>query len=225
MKWMCDQLDDQCQFLIEAAPYTRTRWTPEKFAVLTPLLLAQSYVCDVAEYTGQKVDVNMNDFRAKMFPALRRGLGATTRLTEWQRDVVGAPPSCEEIPWLEVTSNPVARYVINQTERYHNPLFPWERLMDEVGREAVFVGLEAEKEAFDRVSKVSIPHYKTKDLLEAAQVIAGGECFIGNQSVCYAIAEGLKKPALLEIYPRMPNCLFQRPGVVHGWDSSARLPV
>ena len=66
--------------------------------------------------------------------------------------------------------------------------------------------------------------YKTKGLLEAAQVIAGAKLFVGNQTATHAIAEGLKKPIVLEVWREGPNCIVHRPGVVHGWDRNVVLP-
>jgi len=60
--------------------------------------------------------------------------------------------------------------------------------------------------------------------LDLAQVISGADLFIGNQSCAYAIAEGLKKRAVLEVCTWLPNCLFHRPDVTHGWDFGTKLP-
>ena len=43
-----------------------------------------------------------------------------------------------------------------------------------------------------------------KDFLEMAQVIKSSKFFIGNQSVAYPMAEGLKVPRLLEAEPSFP---------------------
>jgi hypothetical protein len=69
-----------------------------------------------------------------------------------------------------------------------------------------------------------VPHYKTKTLLEAARVIAGADLYVGNQTATHAIAEGLKKRIILEVWPEGPNCIVHRPGVVHGWDQYVKLP-
>jgi hypothetical protein len=55
----------------------------------------------------------------------------------------------------------------------------------------VFVGLEAEHAAFTQATGWNIPWFATKDMLELAEVIAGADTFIGNQSQCYALAVGL----------------------------------
>jgi len=69
------------------------------------------------------------------------------------------------------------------------------------------------------VSSVGDVRYvETDTLLQAAEIIRGSECFVGNQSCLYALAEGMKHRALLEVWPGNPNCLFERDNVFHGWD-------
>jgi hypothetical protein len=48
------------------------------------------------------------------------------------------------------------------------------------------------------------------DLLEAAEIIAGAEIFIGNQSACNAIANGLGKKVILEVCNYAPDCFLRK---------------
>lgn len=227
IRWLCSQRQDQCELHLESASYTTQRMTPELIALIAPLLLAQPYVASVRPWTGEPVDFNLNDFRAVLFPALKRNakVAVRVRLTDWQAGVVGAPAACADEAWLSVPPRPVAEYVINRTSRYQNPRFPWKRIIGELeSKMVVFVGTVEEHRTFKTEVAPWVLRYPTADLLSAAQVIAGADCFIGNQSACYAIAEGLKKPALIEVFPPMPNCLFSRESVVHGWDELASLP-
>jgi hypothetical protein len=56
-------------------------------------------------------------------------------------------------------------------------------------------------------------------------VIAGSRLFVGNQSCPAAIAEGLKRPMILEVYPALPNCCFERPDRINAWDGAIQLPA
>jgi hypothetical protein len=58
-------------------------------------------------------------------------------------------------------------------------------------QDAVFVGLAEEHRAFEQAMGWSIPHYQTESMLDVAEVIAGADMFIGNQSQCLALAIGL----------------------------------
>lgn len=215
---------------IEAANYTRVRMTPERYAPLVPLLMSQDYIEGVREWKGEPVDVNGNDFRALLFKSLRMGAGKDTALIDWMIRAHNLSPTIKDKPWLTVEPKKIARVVFNRTGAgrpqanvYHNPNFPWHAVYQKYGKEAVFIGLEEEYHVFKRTC-ADVPHYKTGDLLEAAQVIAGCDLFIGNQSLPHALAEGMKKRIVLEVWREGPNCLHHRPGVVHGWDHNIELP-
>lgn len=215
---------------IEAANYTRVRMTPDKYAPLVPLLRAQDYIEDVREWIGQPVDINGNDFRALLFKALRVGIGKEVALIDWMIRAHQCDPSIKDQPWLTVEPNKIARVVFSRSgagrapsHTYHNPNFPWHAVYQKYGQEAIFIGLQEEYNVFKRTC-ADVPFYKTNDLLEAAQVIAGADLFVGNQSLPHAIAEGLKKNIVLEVWREGPNCLHHRPGVVHGWTHDTELP-
>lgn len=226
-KWKYDTEPDDQVIYIQAANYTRQRLTPDKWKVIEPLLLRQPYIHRVEEYKGQHIDVNLNDFRAPMFSSLAVGKGRNINLWQWMCMAHNAPPEIYSRPWLEVDITPkVWGYgtVINRTRRYNNPSFPWIRMIREAN-DPIFLGLEDEHKALVDYTDMPIHHVPTNNLLQAAEIIAAADLFIGNQSCLYAIAEGLKKPAVLEVFPQMPNCIFNRPDVVHGWDATARLPA
>lgn len=53
----------------------------------------------------------------------------------------------------------------------------------------------------------NVRHVKPKDLLELATIIRSARFFIGNQSLCFALAEAMKVPRILEVCPDLPNCV------------------
>jgi glycosyltransferase involved in cell wall biosynthesis len=131
----------------------------------------------------------------------------------------------DELPWLNV---PVPRYyarvIINRSARYHNPTFRWDLVLQAYKGEIAFIGHPLEHAAFT-TQWGRVPYLATTDLLDAASVIAGAKLFIGNQSCCYAIAEALKVPAILETCPSGSNTLFDRPTVVRGVTANTVLPA
>lgn len=148
-------------------------------------------------------------------------------LTEMGCLYLNVKPPDPVTPWLQVP-NPkkVARVVMNRCPRWHNPLFPWASVVEKYRDEAVFVGYPEEHYAFCRNFGV-VPYHPTKDYLELAQVIAGCELYIGNQSSGAAIAEGLKKKMVQETLPRdhdYCNCVWERPGRTNGFDDTVALP-
>lgn len=217
---------------IEAAPYTRERLTPDKWCGLDLLLKEQPYIEDVLPWQGQGVDVNLNDWRSRLVRSLRNNQGKDKSLVDWQLEEYGIPPHAKDTPWLTV-KEPIraARVVFNRTgpgrprhHVYQNPAFPWHYVWEKYYKDAVFVGTPDEHDVFcatcGRVDGVY-----TKNLHEAAQVIAGADLFVGNQSACFWIACGLFKPTVLEVWMEGQNCSVYRPGVIHhGLDQNINLP-
>jgi hypothetical protein len=122
-------------------------------------------------------------------------------------------------PWLTVP-NPKRSQgrpnVINRTTRWipHDLPEQWSAWREQGWEDtSVFVGLEAEYEAFTRQTKWMLPWQRTSTMLELAEYIAGADTFIGNQSQCYALAVGLGVPAIhLETRRDLPRdrneCVF-----------------
>jgi hypothetical protein len=183
---------------IAPASFTRQRLTPEVFKTIAPLLESQPYVKSVREYTP---DINIvdADFWRKSYD--------NGSLAEAQLKQLNVPLDMLNEPWLSVSKNKVASCVVNRTARYHEN-FPIER----VTHDAVFIGTPIEYEEYCKEFK-KIPYYKTNGLLEAAQVIAGADLYIGNQSSCLAICIGLKQNAAVEVWLPGENCYFKRDNV------------
>lgn len=217
--------------LIEAAPYTRQKLTPDKWCGLDLLLKQQPYINDVREWKMELVDYNGNDFRAAMVNDIkRRRFDRNKSLADWQLETHSIPLYEKDEAWLTIEPTKIARVVINRTGAgrhhqhvYHNSLFPWRKIWQKYHQEAVFIGTPPEHVAFCS-NCGHVPYYPTKDLAEAASVIAGADLFIGNQSACFWLAEGMKKNLILEVWPQGPNSLTNRPGAVMGWDQNVTLP-
>lgn len=222
---------------IEAASYTRERLTPDKWACLAPLLLSQPYIKSVSEWSGENCE-NGNAFRAAMNKsfrnaysrpnaqereAVRKQLGSIL-LTDWQLMQFGLPTSLRDEPWiLNIEPKPAAEVIINRTGRYRGDAFPWHAVWKKYGKRAAFIGSPQEHHEFCKCCGY-VPYVATKDFLEVAQVIKGSKLFVGNWSSPYAVAEGMKHPALVEVWLHSQPCLFNRPGVTHGWDCDVHLP-
>lgn len=220
--------------LLHAERWTREPMTQRKVDSLRTLLITQPYIKDVRWLRpGEKVDCNLNDFRSEYFRTFRHpNFPKQRNLCEWILRTHGVDPAEQNKAWLTISNplKPVA-VVINRTSRYQNPQFPWKKVLQKYNGFVGFVGTQAEHEAFCATVKSMrlgyeflLPHIDTPDLLTLARVIAGADLFIGNQSLPYAIAEGLKKRAVLEVCPGLPNCLFQRVDCIHGWGADVELP-
>lgn len=199
----------------------RTRVTMNRDSVefIRPLLKAQGYIQKVEEWRGQSVCYNLDEFRR--FWSRHPEFGVT--IAEWHTRTFGVPAKVIDQPWLESPQNKVAPVVIHRSERYHHPEFPWKRVIAKYRKQCVFVGLEKEHDAFcDKYGR--IPFYPVRDALDMATVINGSDLFIGNQSFPNAVAEGLKKPKITEIFAVDPNCCFERADAQYVFTRNIWLP-
>ena len=234
VKWISEQRKEKVLFLIEPASYTRERLTPDNWRGIDAIIKQQPYILDVQPFSGQRVDYNGNDFRTLMQRALAPGRATPeakqTCLSDWMLDAHKIPRTVKGDAWLTIADvNPVAPIVFNRSGPgrsrlvYQNPEFPWHEVWKKYKDYAVFIGAPLEHEVFCKVNG-EVPYYPTPDLYQAARVIAGCSLFVGNQSCCHAIAEGMKKNIILEVWKDGPNCLHYRPGVIHGWGHDTPMP-
>ena len=194
-----------------------TKMTRERMQLIRPLLMLQSYIEDVVFWEADEAkDHALNEFRGNM--------GGHT-IADGHLLALGNRNLLERNKaWLCVDyvrgDFPV---IFNRTSRYHNPDFPWKRVWEQYHANAAFIGLRREHEEFCREIG-EVKYIETADFLQVARVIAGSRLFVGNQSCPYAIVEGLKVNAILEVSNHYPNCCFPRIGVLHGRHDSIELP-
>lgn len=180
---------------------TREPMTAKRTALVKKLLEYQSYI-DKAEFveTDPTCDYDFADFRESY------KLGKS--LAEMQADWVGVKPDFSK-PWLKVPKQkPQDIVVINRSVRYRNGRWHWSEIMNKVGKKCVFVGLPSEHQDFEQHFG-PVTYQPTKDFYEVAKLISSAKGFIGNQSCCNAIAEGLKVYKYLERNPGNCDCLFR----------------
>lgn len=194
------------------------------FSMVGPLVNAQPYIkeCRIIKDTD-RIDWPSGQFRGQHYQRGRTLMDAhLAHLVKTKgigREITGAEA------WLEVEPSQLTegKIVCNRTGRYRNSLFPWKAIVEHYRHRLVFVGLKHEWREF--VSHFGyVAWHPTSNLLEMAQLIAGAELFIGNQSCANALAEGLKKPLIQEVSTQFPDCVYVRPGAQHVHDGSCILP-
>lgn len=164
---------------------------------LMPLLNHVGYQAEI--YNNQAVDLDLDWFRQTHVDISR---GSLPRHYLWAFEATANLSR----PWIYVGTTYHNRVVVNRTSRYRNPRINY-KFLDVY--KPLFIGLEEEYWDFT-LECPSAEFAKTNDLLEAAKIIAGSQCFISNQSVCWAIAEGLKVQRVLEV------CLFSQNVIPEG---------
>lgn len=204
---MCEKHDRSAEYYLYPIRGTREIMTKERAALLVPLLESQPYITK-CEWRDQPYGVRLET-------AIRKFGKPKSLLADhyphWLNEEVPHPTQ----PWLTVDAKKVAPIVINRTARYNAPSFPWAKIVQQLGDQAIFVGHANEHQQFSRAFG-PIKYYPTSDLLEVAEVIAGCELFIGNQSCAANIAEGLKQAMVLEEDPTIPDLHIVRPNAWHG---------
>lgn len=179
------------------------------FNALRPLLVKQSYIEDFRVWEGESVTFNLDELREQ---ETTMPMGCINRYMNYIWPDAATDLSQE---WLDVPYNIDARttgkILINRTERYTNMLIDY-NFLKKYGDNVLFIGLPAEHEVFCRQNKLAIERLDVKDYLEIATAMYNCKFFIGNQSSCFQISEGLKINRVLEVCRAIPNVIGSGPG-------------
>lgn len=210
---------DRDGFLYEGAvhPYGGKMMNQYAFDFLKPLIEYQPYINSFQVWTGQEIHVDLDKHREVK---INMPYGSLTR---WQGYVYPDMITDLSKPWLFVpVDENLSRWYsaglifINRTSRYQNPYISYFFLNEYKYQDKInFVGLPEEHETFQKDWHMELPLLKYDNALELAQAIYSCKFFIGNQSMCYAIAEAMKVPRILEVCQFAPNVIIDGP---NGYD-------
>lgn len=200
----------------EVDPMHKGRFADKDFDLLLPLLLRQDYINGVTKwYPGDaEADVDLDRFRGVLFRGFEGNYVQAYHMT------FGLPVTAEIFneTWLEADARTIAPVVINRTFRYRCPngTGTWQGLLEQanITNNGIFVGNKDEHEDFVKSTGFNVEYYPVQDFKELADVIAGADLFMGNQSAAYSIAMGLGKSSVLETIKIKPlannECYFPR---------------
>jgi predicted nuclease with TOPRIM domain len=173
---------------------------------LAPLLLSQPYIKRVTivssnlplEFLDQPiegVDFILDKFRlhepGKHHLAICHALAFEVHINLYEK-------------WLHVESGKSDHdyIVVALTPRYRSlPKEYWPEVLSGL-ENVVAIGLPQE---FHCIAGITADFVTCTDFLEMAKMIQGCRLFIGNQNFPYAIAEGLKAPRIVEVFPEYQN--------------------
>jgi hypothetical protein len=200
----------------EVDPMHQGRFTEQDFELLYPLLRRQSYINTVTQWHpgDTEPDIDLDRFRGVLF----RGFEGNYVQAYHRTFGLSFDPAVLNETWLEADAVRVAPIVINRTFRYRCPVGTgtWQHFLaqTDIEHNGVFVGTPDEHEDFVKSTGFSVQYYPVTDFKHLADVIAGADLFMGNQSAAYAVAMGLGKSTVLEtikIKPLVNNeCYFPR---------------
>lgn len=185
----------------------------ERLESLIPLLKNESYIGRVEWQDNPKgISHDLTEFRL-----LSRN--ATENLAQWQARSIGID-DLDMSPWISVSRSPNGRVVVSRSLRYQNPNFPWGEIYEKYSHRLLFVGLQEESRAFQRMLNRHVEWISTRDLLKVAEVIAASSLFIGNQSAPFWIAAGLGKNLIQETWSPEPNSIVERPNAHYSFSGT-----
>jgi hypothetical protein len=192
------------------------RFAPADVALLRPLLERQSYIEKVSTWSqgDAEPEVDLDRFRGTLFRGFEGNYVQAYHLA------FGLPFNLSDYDatWLEADAKQVAPIVVNRTPRYRCPNGDegWKNIAGQADLEknGIFVGGVTEHSDFVASTGIQIPYRPVRDFLELANIVAGAELVMANQSFVYSIAMGLGKSTVLEtikIKPLQQNeCFFPR---------------
>lgn len=175
------------------------------FNMLSPLVLSQEYVDDFIIYDGQDIDWDMDLIRQERFTNQPRG-----SLGRWFNYVYPEMTSNLSDKWVNVHTDKENKYskkvIINFTERHRNHIISYFFLKEHQDK-IIFAGIKKERDLFCEQWGLDIPLLQVNDFLELSKIIDSSLFFMGNQSFCFQVAEAMKVPRILELFPLMPNVI------------------
>ncbi len=199
-------LDQQGRIYQDAEhPYGHSMMNQYAFDMLKPLLESQPYIEEFLPWKGEKVMVDLDMLR-QVKSHMPYG-----NIVTWLPMVFAEMRPEYWKPWISI--NPIDKQlwlkdmiIINRTSRYHGQWIHYFHLKKyaEEGR-LIFTGTKDEQDEFIKEWGFQVPYLKAGNFYELACCIASCKLFIGNQSMCFAIAEAMKVPRLLEVCDFAPN--------------------
>lgn len=179
------------------------------FKMLRPLICVQPYIEDYRIWKGEEVDFDFDLIRQERYTNQPKG-----SLNRWYGYIFPEMQTDLSLSWLDygITQYSYkeltlpAKIIINFTQRYRNHIVTYHWLKPFQDR-IVFAGLLKERDIFCREWDIDIPLLQCDNFLQLANEMVKAKFFMGNQSMCFQIAEGLKIPRILETFPLMPNVI------------------
>ena len=198
-------------------PFHQGRMNDQDFEFMKPFFEAQTYITKFDKLTPN-IEITHNLDRFRPLFVNHPGNYIDVYCMAWGINDFVERTTIRTTPWLTVPEPktiPGKPVVVNRTQRWiPNELNPnWKHWLDQAADEqSIFVGLPQEYEEFTKTTGWKLDYYPTKNMLELAEIIAGADQFIGNQSVGLSLAVGLGTPYMCEARKDLPQerneCFF-----------------
>jgi hypothetical protein len=207
VKHICDKTGSKALYYIKINALTTIKGHPNgavmvnmgMFNFLKPLIEAQYYIAEVLPYQGEEIDYDLDTFREGLV-----NLSAGNIALWYAHYYPELMPDLSH-PWLDVEPmEALSKPILARTERYLNHLtFPQLAIGD-----AYFVGVDKEWQIATQLPN-KLERLQVSNAYELANYIAAAPYVISNQTLFFAIAEGLKVTRILEQFFYAPNVIPQ----------------
>lgn len=162
------------------------------------------YVEEADLYHDESIDYDLDRFRQN--GTSRQHLA----MCHWQS--VGGHRSNSNIgyKWLDAPKNEIAEIVICRCARRNNPTYnkAYHNTLRDIQDHCVFLGFPKEHQQFVASTGLNkIARYPTDNIIKLADTISGAKVVISNQTLGFALAEAMKIPRILEVWPKWKNCM------------------
>lgn len=191
-------------------PFHQGRMTQKDLEFMQSFFLAQDYIssCQALDPKTTEITHNLDLFRPLF-------VGHPGNYVDIYADAfkIHSPDQknlLRNTPWLSVPQTRKEEgfdYVINRSARWSSPdsLPAWQAIRDQAQGRALFVGLPEEYTSFCQFTGWDLPYRATPTLLDLAEIIAGAEQFVGNQSLALSLAIGLGVDWACELRRDLPQ--------------------
>jgi hypothetical protein len=190
------------------------------FNMSRSLLLAQDFIEDVKQWSGEDIDVNFDVIRDTfinmpygsisrwyfmVYPNLTCDLSKIwLNVPEDNNEVIqlvyNDKGARENMSWFS------DKLIVSRTQRYTNPMISYFLLKDYPGK-IVFSGTVQEWSIFCGQWKLDIPLVKVENFLQLAQIIKRSKLHVSNQTMTFQLSEGMKHPRAVELCRYAPNVI------------------
>ena len=173
------------------------------YLFIKPLIELQTYIKFLKYDENEEDSVDLSNIRNSSIN-LSAGL-----ITDWYPKFFQYSIDLSE-KWLNTSIKKDKKYkdalIISRSERYLNISIDYSFIKQL--KNVFFLGSKKEFNLFKADFNLkNIRYLHVKDALEAAKIIYSSKVFLGNQSLFFSIAEGLKVTRALEVFEPAPNVI------------------
>ena len=177
----------------------------KSYKFIEPLLLKQPYIKSVKFLGRDEITNKYTDLSVIRNRYMNTAAGL---ITDWYSKALGISNDLT-IKWISAPRR-LLKYknalIVSRSLRYQNTSIDY-RFLNKI-KNVYFLGLPEEYKSFvDEFKLTDIEYIGIRNALDAAEVINSSKCFIGNQSLFFSIAEGLKVTRALEVFEPAPNVI------------------